>query len=317
MMAGMMERLRTALALRVVTIALSSVAPATARADEPNLTSARSAYDEGAAAYDSADYARACEAFDRADALAPNVTVLKLALTSCVRSDDAVRSMNLVERARGRDVVRELAETATTRFVPRLARVGVQCNGASPCSATLDGTPVAPSSVRWVSPGPHVVELTTGRGAEKRALWLVAGEYQLVTPAKPSEAGGASITKESRPALAATQPPTRESPPPRPPPQARVDAVPSGGVSPAWFWAGVATTALLGGASVASGLDTLGRHDTFVDNRTGASANDGLDAQRRTNVLLVGTGAAALVTAVVGVFVVRWSTQSNTQAARR
>ncbi len=227
-----------------------------------------------------------------------------------------------MERARGRDAVRELAETATTRFLPRLARVGVQCDGASPCSAALDGTPVALSSALWVSPGPHVLELTTARGSEKRALWLVAGEYQLVTLAKSSEAGGATITKESRPASAASPTPAPPSAPFTAPPETPSEGAASsrgGGVSPAWFWAGVGATALLGGVSLASGLDTLGRHDTFIGNRMDSSANDGLDAQRRTNVLLVGTAAAALVTTFVGLFVVRWSGQfgSNKQAAQR
>jgi hypothetical protein len=56
-----------------------------------------------------------------------------------------------------------------------------------------------------------------------------------------------------------------------------------------------------------SGLDTQSKHDAFTANPSLASATEGRDAQLRTNILGVVTVAAAIATAFVGIFAVKWS----------
>jgi ABC-type Fe3+ transport system permease subunit len=81
----------------------------------------------------------------------------------------------------------------------------------------------------------------------------------------------------------------------------------SGGLSPAWFWIGVAATALAGGATVLSALDTASKNDDFAADRSNVDAsNAGRAAERRTVLLGVTSGVLAVATGVVGAFFVTW-----------
>lgn len=86
--------------------------------------------------------------------------------------------------------------------------------------------------------------------------------------------------------------------------------------SSAWFWGGLATTAVLGAATVASGVDAIGIHDRFESDRSNNDLADrGGDAQLRTNALLVASALTALGTATIAYFVFRPSPER--QHARR
>jgi nicotinamidase-related amidase len=64
-------------------------------------------------------------------------------------------------------------------------------------------------------------------------------------------------------------------------------------------------TAVAGGVTVWSGLDTEKRYDSFAETRTDPGLRDaGRAAQTRTNVLLGVTATAAVATAALGLFVV-------------
>jgi hypothetical protein len=94
-------------------------------------------------------------------------------------------------------------------------------------------------------------------------------------------------------------------PPPPPPPPAEDRGLK---VLPKWaFFSGVGATAVLGGVTIWSGLDTLSTKDKYDDHpeRTGLK-HDGQKAQLRTNVLIGATGLFAVATAVVGVFFTDW-----------
>ncbi|HEY3822067.1 MAG TPA: hypothetical protein VGL81_33100, partial [Polyangiaceae bacterium] len=92
-------------------------------------------------------------------------------------------------------------------------------------------------------------------------------------------------------------------------------------LSPLFFFAALGATAVAGGLSIASGVDTANRHASF--DRCLASAqscaalsSSGQSAQTRTNVLLgvtAGLGVATLVTLVF----VRWHDASLSVGSNR
>jgi tetratricopeptide (TPR) repeat protein len=84
---------------------------------------------------------------------------------------------------------------------------------------------------------------------------------------------------------------------------------------PVVFWAATGVTAVLGGITVWSGLNTAAKNDAYEDyarmpDATSDQALRGYDdatsAQTRTNVLLVATGVAAAATVAIGVFFTDW-----------
>lgn len=278
-----------------------------ARAEDPRLSEARVSYRAGAQAYDAGDFGVAGPAFARADTLAPNETALRLALVSCARVEDAVLCMNLVERARARDALSDVRESVAARFAGRVARVVVSCGDAAPtCTARLDGVEVA-AGPAWTLPGAHVLELGAGVAAERRTITLDAGAS--LTVVVPVTRDRALAVPAARPA-----PSTAVVVPPPTAPEA-ISPSSSRRLSPVWFWTLAGLTAAGGAASVASGLDTLDQHASFARAPTNSAAAAGHDAQARTNVLIIGTAAFAAVTAALGVFFVRWSSQAS--VARR
>jgi hypothetical protein len=263
--------------------ALALVAPA--RADD--VAEARAAYDRGAKAYDTGDFSTAAVEFARADALAPNATVLELALKSSIKADDPILAMPLVERAEGRNAQGQLAETARAareRFSPRVGQLVVRCSG---CTATLDGALTAVGVKSWVLAGSHEVVVSLASGARERVPVQVAA--------------GALVNVEPAPKFV-----VRPPPPVPAEPKSSPGAPGDGRISPVLFWVGVGATLVLGGAAVASAVDTRNRHEAFLQSPSEAASQDGRASQIRTNVLIGASAATGVLTAALGAFAVRW-----------
>ena len=271
--------------------------PAVARADRKE--DAAAAYDRGAAAYDRGDYVVAGRELACADELAPNAVTLELALGAAVKSDDAVLGMMLVERAERRKGIRELVVNgARKKLAPKVGRIDVTCPDRG-CEVALDGGRIEPGVPRLVLVGAHRVVITRGRAPERFDVTIEAGKTVQLVP-------GARVEPAAPPAVAA---PVADTPRPTLPPR------PVEGPSPAWFWGGVGVTAVVGGATTISALDTASKHDGFLRDRSDvAAASAGQDAEQRTVVLLVGTGVVAVVTATLGLFFVHWG-QSKKKTA--
>jgi hypothetical protein len=156
--------------------------------------------------------------------------------------------------------------------------------------------------VTFVTPGAHLVEIVVAGGVERR--WA-------------SVAGGASIqvAGAAREATVAPGPQSARQPAPRAATNALPAATPAaraadeapGGISPIWFWLGVGATAALGGATIASGVDTLAKHDDYLGTRQPGGDEAGRRAETRTNVLIGTTVAAGVATGLLGLLAVRWS----------
>lgn len=254
---------------------------------------AREAYAQGAAAYEAGDFARAVMLLADADARVPNPVVLHLALASALQTDDPVIAMRLVLRAEARAVDGSLADMARegrARFAGRVGVVQVVCHPA-PCRARVDEQTLQHGERAPVLPG------------------LVTATFD-----RPEPARRARVEVRAGAVIALNEPPRLAAPPP---PEHR--AQPSDrGLHPAFFWSGVAVTAVLGGFTVASALDTAALHDDFMT--TGPRTIDGRErgerAETRTNVLLGVTALSAVATGVVGLLLTRWSAAPRADVGR-
>jgi hypothetical protein len=216
----------------------------------------------------------------RADALAPNATTLELALNAVLRTNDAVLGEDLALRVDARGGSSELADFARrahARFQPSVGRVRVVCAGDRKCVAKLAGATWNGGEIHAIMPGD--VEATFDDRAA-HAHVEAGAQVDLVEPAR---------------VVIATPPP--------PPPVLR--SIPeerprSRGITPAVFWTGFALTAIAGGATIASGIDTASIHSAFETSPSTSAQSRGEDAQLRTNILAgstIGLGVATLVIA--------------------
>ncbi len=294
----------------VVTLSLALVARVASAQDDASVAQARAAYDRGAAAYDAGGYATAAVDLALADELSPNVTVLGLALEAAVRARDAATAMDLVERVERRvppsTPLWEKGKTARARFSRDVGQLTVTCPPpATFCNVHVDGRHTPIGVKRWVKPGEHVVELTADGAPEKQKVVVAIGASVEVAPTPPP-APAPPPSKIAPPPARAIEPPRTVAPsPPRAPhdPPRR-----DGGISPVWFWVGAAVTAVVGGVTVWSALDTKSKHDDFVAKPSAPTSTAGSDAQVRTNVLALVTAASGAATAAVGLFAIGWST---------
>lgn len=287
----------------------SILAPLPARAGEPSPEeAAAAAYERGTAAFQRNDFAVAAVEYARADELAPNPVALESALKAVLRANDAALGMELWERAsraRGAGAeLKELAKLARERYASRAGQVTVAC---AACTAKIDGKAAPVGQRRWYSAGKHRLELSIGGETERREIVVVAGANVEVQPLSASDAGAMHGPEPAEPAESAPAP----APAPQPAPPPKADAVTStdsaGGLSPAWFWIAGGLTLVAGGATIASGVDAVSKHDAYLAAPTPQTESDGRGAQTRTNVLIGVTGAAAVTTAALGLFLVRWS----------
>ncbi len=246
---------------------------------------ARDAYERGSIAYGRGDYAHAAAEFAQADAALPSPVALRAALDAVVLADDPVLGGELLERAERAPMDKALAaavSAARARFVHRTGRIAVRCAESNGCLAAIDGAAVVTSSPRRVTVGVHTVTLQIEGAVEQRLIRILPDQSVEVTP----------TPRLSLP----------------PPPAERVHSASK--IAPLWFFSALALTAAVGGLAIWSATDTSDRHARFLDagcarmpagGCTGLAA-DGVSAQKRTNVLAIGSGVFAAGTATLGLF---------------
>lgn len=290
-------RLLWRLAIGVVLI---GAAPS-ARADgcaEGAAECGRREFDAGIAAYQAQDFAKAAGHFESAQKLRPHPVVLfnwalaesKLgSYVSALAHFDQVLADPGTPKTLLQQVESERA--AAARNVATLEIDAADGAQTFVDDRQIDGRPAVAS----VDPGNrHVRVVLDGKTVLDKTLRVRAGERLRVAVDRTRELVAPTAT------ATATAPP----PPPPPPPV-------KAGPSPIWFYAGAGLTAVLGGVTVWSALDTKRAFDDYerdlpkldqgqVDARVAA----GHDKESRTNLLLGVTAIAAVGTAAIGVFVV-------------
>jgi hypothetical protein len=280
---------RSSWAAAVAAASLAHLVLATpASADEGReIEAASQLFEQGAEQQRRGDYKGAAQSFAHADELVPDPNALEAALRASMMADDAVLGMTLAERASRGPAPARLArviEIARAKFAKRAGRLTVRC---ATCNVTVDDQPTEANAPRWLAPGDHEVVVEAAGRSDRRTVRVDAGSSTDIV--------------------------ALDAPPPPAPPMEKKTAPPpaAAGLSPVWFWVALGTTAAVGGATLASGLDTDSQHDAFERSPSRSAADSGAAAETRTNVLAGVTAALGLATATVGLFAVRWSSPAS------
>jgi hypothetical protein len=259
-----------------------------ARAD---VSAAARAFADGQSALLENNYERAAQSFE----LAYNIAPSKEALRSAVRARQlhgqlpraATLAHVLLTRFGDDPVSTQLANEVIDEAKRKLGRIAITC--APRCTLAIGGRATsfdaAPSHVVFTVPGRVGLEITfDGDRSVTREVTVKVGD-ELALP----------IAAPPMPAVA-------DKPSPRPaaePPDDRP-------LSPYIALGGAALTLALAGVTTWSALDTVKAHDAYVAAPSDAGWQNGRSKQLRTNLLLGGTIAAAVGTAVVSVIWTRW-----------
>lgn len=148
----------------------------------------------------------------------------------------------------------------------------------------------------YVAPGEHVVRATASNGSPLlRRLTVTAGSVASVSLAPVEAPATTTTTTTSSAVIPAMSPVDRD-----------VGVAKSRGLSPWFVVAGGAATAAAGSLAIAFGIGTVESRNAFRMDPTPERYDAAMRDQTRTNVALVTTGAFALVTGAVALFLVDW-----------
>ena len=295
---------RSLAAALIALSALSRSAFASAAGSQPTpeqIEFAAQEHDLGYRAYVAKQFDEAATHFENAFFAAANPAELRSAIRARRDAGELARAATLaaiaVRKYPNDAAVTKLATETITFSRPHVVEVHV--SSPEECNVAVDQKIVASEMLEdfgfFVEPGKH--ELLIG--------WSDARTKRISIEGK----AGVSET------LTATPPPpppplVAKVDPPLPPPPSVTGAKPLGpavffaaggvafGRSCATIWSGVDATEHPGAAAVRTGCVGQGTNCALYQ--------QGLDAQRRTNILLAATGGAVVVTAVIGIFLTRW-----------
>jgi hypothetical protein len=294
---------RALAALLVALPTSAAVAPVDARATEvdPQVKAkAAKTFRAAEAAFRRGDFRAAAEGFEAAYGIAPHPFALWNAVIAWDKAGEHARAANRCEaflrEAAADDRNRPDAEQLLGRLAASLAKIDVQADGGR--EITLDGAPIERGK-RFVEPGDHVVGASFDAGTVTRAVRVAAGATERLALAPGGEVAPSKAPTVGPSEGASDAPGAHDKP-----------------LGKAWFFVGLGVTAALGGATIASGVDTNAAASAFHDHPTEAGLDEGRGKQTRTNALLVATSVGAFATAAIGVFAVRWSSAPS-RAGRR
>ena len=280
--------------------------PAAADDKEKDIAAAANAFARAQRAEVTGDHDRAAEFYELADSIAPTPEALRAALRARLaagqRAIAASHAETLLERYGDDSQTKALADQTLSELSKDLGRYQVTCQPAA-CSVLVDGQAIGTEArekhIVYVEPGAHkIVGAFGNRRAAPQAVEAAAGDKkELVFDEPPPEPKPTAADGEGG-ISAATGFDASQAPP--------------SGISPAFFATGASLTLALGLVSVWSGLDVLKKHDKYEANQTREGYDDGIDCERRTNILFAATGAAALTTIALALFT-DWSGEKSTK----
>jgi hypothetical protein len=288
------------LVIAALGLLLSGIA-APARGD---VTAAARAFSEGQAAQLAGNYELAAQNFELANSLIASREALRSAARARLLANQLSRAATHAEALLARygddPGSNKLASDILKDARPRLGRVKVTC--AAPCSLAVDGRALvvahAETHLFYLNPGRQLLEAAfEGGQSRSRPIAPRAGEdleVRLEPPPAPKPVAAA-------PARAGTA-------------TGAAGAERRRGLPRAVFVIGAGATVALGGLAIWSGLDTVSAHDDYTANPTPQGWDDGRQKQLRTNLLIGGTVAAGVGTALIGIFWTNWHPGSPTVA---
>ncbi|MCA9597624.1 MAG: hypothetical protein KC776_30135 [Myxococcales bacterium] len=310
-----MARWKSSILLSAI-VAISSPAFADAPSAE-DIKAAADEFDQGKRSFRDKEWVAAAEHFEAADRHAPSAVVLELAMRAREKAGQldraAVLAALILDLYPKETDKAKAAGKILDRADKQLQRVRVRCD--QPCDLVV-GTKLVhgqASSARtlFLEPGEHTVRAgwSGGRSQSEKLTAKKGGKSELsftapAEPENPPTVAPETPTPTSPTPTTAPAPPTHDTPPPEP----------GSGMSPAVFFVGAGLTAVAGGVTIWSGIDTQNNpgKDKVREDCAGLGTDcptyqDGLDKQRRTNVLIGVTAGLGVVTGVIGAFFTDWS----------
>ena len=309
--------MRAALRISLLALVLSTAAKGHAQdgSAEPTPAQVRvaaEAFDKGREAYKAEDYVEAAEQFEKADDNAPSPAALELAIRARDKAGELDRAATLVALALRRSPddanLLKIGADLSKRAAVSLFELTATCD--SPCDLTVGGKLVhgGPETERLLYVQPGTLTVRAGwadNRSDSKQIQAEAGGKGAVNFVAPDSAATKSMAKEPEEPVAAPIAPVNDQ---------RDDGGKSAGWSPTIFYVGAGLTAVLGGITVWSGLDTVNNPGTDrVKNECGTQGpscalyQEGLSKQRRTNVLIGVTGGVGVATLLVGLLATDWS----------
>jgi hypothetical protein len=277
---------------------------------------AAEAFDQGRDAYKSEHYAEAAEHFEAANGHAPSNKALEFAVRSRRRAGQLDRAATLAELALQQyptdEKLKELTDEILAETAEDLFRVTVSCD--HPCTLVVGSTLVYGAPMRervlYLQPGEHKVG-ASWKGYESKSETVVAepgeeGDVEFTRPSKDEPTGSAGggvdfdadddsfdddyYDQYDEDDTARDQGPQDKS----------------GGVPPAVFYVGAATTVVLAGVSTWSYIDTVnnpGKEKVEADcvglGEDCPTWKEAKQKELRTNILLGATGVVGVATLVI------------------
>jgi hypothetical protein len=292
-----------------------------------DIKAAAEEFDLGRRSFKARDYVEAAEHFEVADQNAPSAAALELAIRARDRAGQLERAATLAALAEKRHpdeaALKTLAEGILKRARAELHEASVKCSTA--CDLMVDNKILhGRSATEWTvffEPGPHQVRAgwPGDRSVDEEIAAQRAGSSETSFEEPPEEKRGPAVAGSGGPGTVRSESGELVS---TPSDQGVVER--PKGWSPAVFFTGVGLTAVLGGLTVWSGIDTVNnpgtdkvKRDCQGQGTDCPTYQDGLDKQRRTNILGAATGVVGVATIVVGLLATDWSSKPASQVASK
>jgi hypothetical protein len=285
----MWRRMLVVIVALVAALLAITLAPATSHAAPADGDrSAARHFADGQKAFAAGDFPHAGDEFEAAYRDKPHHAPLWNAARSWQRAGEDVRAANLYARylreAPPDAPDRDQATSALRGLTGRMGRIEPHAAGVD--NVRLDGKSVD-APVVYVAPGEHVAEADDNGKPVRKVVTVRAGEQVSITLAPEPKA---------EPFVG--------------PPRSKDEIAPSASkrpLSPVVVVVGAALTAVAGGFTVASGLDTISKRNAFPADPTQDRLDAAFASQTRTNVLIGTTVGLGVVTAVLAAFFTDWS----------
>ncbi|MCH2109769.1 MAG: outer membrane protein assembly factor BamD [Polyangiaceae bacterium] len=280
-------------------------APTTAELQE-----AASAFDRGRSAFRAENYTEAAQHFETADDYAPSPASLQLAMIARKEAGQLDRAASLaallVERFPEEKKAVAGAKEVLALARPELMQVNIRCT--EECVLTVDGKLLhgggSLNRQVYLQPGEYTVRagFSEERGTEKPVDGAAGEELGLLfeAPALPKEAPPVVVQSQSQIE-------------PIPPVETMVEAEPSSGLSPTFFWTGVGMTGAGLGASIFLSVYALNNpgkdavtEECQEQGKDCPAYQEGIKNQRNANIAWGATAAVGVLTAISGIWWTDW-----------
>lgn len=282
-------------------------------------------FDRGIRAAQAGNFDEAGSHFEAADREAPSPDALRAAIRARRDAQQGARASTLAGQALTRypkdtDLI-EFAKATLSQFTGKLHKVAITCKPE--CLLVVDNKLIpaeaAAETTLYLDPGNHSISAGWNEKNQTKELTALAGGSSSLSFSPPKEDSPKPLPIS----------PSASAPTPNPPAstskqEISPEQLPKGGLSPAFTYAGIGLTVVLGGITVWSGLDTQSNPgpNKVKEKCVGLGENckeykDGLAKQQRTNVLLAATGGTAVLTGLIAAIWTNWGGSDTTSASRK